>query len=152
MWRDAAPRRCATADSRPHRRCPRAAQWPTNTTLPNGQRYTYAIHNSGSPGANVVASFLAACRLFGVRPAFYYSIATNTFLNVQSHAVQTPPQYPLQAGQFNVTQAQYWDLTLAQLEELWTTYGGDEIFEVWVSVAGPTGGGEGEGGGAGATA
>ena len=141
MFCDAIPRRSRRPTRTRADAAPRAAQWPTNTTLPNGQRYPYAIHNSGSPDANVVASFLAACRLFGVRPAFYYSIATNTFLNVQSHAVQTPPQYPLQAGQFNVTQAQYWDVTLAQLEELWTTYGGDEIFEVWVSAAGLGGGG-----------
>ena len=147
--------------------------WPTNVSLPSGARYPYGVHNSMTPDVDVVGQFLAACRLYGVKPvryvehcetlswigiichrlsrphdevavdtydetprqtqiqAFYYSIATNIFLNVWSLKVQTSAQNPLLPGQANVTQAQYWDIVLAQLEELWSTYGGNEIFEVW---------------------
>jgi hypothetical protein len=37
---------------------------------------------------------------------------------------------PLLPGQANVTQQQFYDIALAQLEELWGNYGQDNLFEI----------------------
>lgn len=41
-----------------------------------------------------VKDFLATCRKYGIKPGFYYSLATNTYLNVEGGEVQTSPILP----------------------------------------------------------
>ena len=101
--------------------------WPTQVKLPDGSPYPYSIQYSSCPECNVVASFLATCKKYGIKPGFYYSIATNTFLNVQGRAVQPNPL----PGMAKVSQRQFYDIALAQLEELWGFAQG-ELFEVWL--------------------
>eukprot|EP00051_Salpingoeca_urceolata_P033457 m.20744 g.20744 ORF g.20744 m.20744 type:complete len:460 (+) comp6257_c0_seq1:125-1504(+) len=101
--------------------------WPTKVKLPNGEPYGYSVQNSSCPTCNVVADFLETCKKYNVKPGFYYSIATNTYLNVKSRTVQPSPLLP---GQVKVTNQQFYDIALAQLEELWSIAPG-ELFEVW---------------------
>jgi alpha-L-fucosidase len=103
--------------------------FPTNATLPDGSPYNYSIQYSSCPDCDVVKSFLQTCKKYNIHPGFYYSIATNTYLNVDGRVVQPGPLLP---GQVNVTQDQFYDIALFQLEELWSTYGADgTLFEVW---------------------
>jgi alpha-L-fucosidase len=103
--------------------------WPTLTTLPSGAPYGYDIGHSGAPpGCNVVASFLASCERAGVRPGLYYSFGTNVYLDVQGGAVQNRTLLP---GMAAVTQAQFRDLALAQIEELWGGRAAGRLFEIW---------------------
>lgn len=90
--------------------------WPTASKLPDGSPYNYSVQYSSCPGCNVVADFLATCAKYNIRPGFYYSLATNTFLNVAGLSVQPDPL----PGMAVVTQRQYYDIALAQLEELWS--------------------------------
>jgi len=62
----------------------------------------------------------------GIKPGFYYSIVTNSFLNVENGKVQGGPLRP---GQAKVTQDQYYQIVLAQLKELWSEFG--ELAEIW---------------------
>ena len=100
--------------------------WPTAVKLPDGSPYNYSIQYSSCPSCNVVADFLATCKKYNIKPGFYYSIATNTYLNVQDRAVQPNPL----PGMVSVTQKQFYDIALAQLEELWSFAKG-ELFEIW---------------------
>ncbi len=59
---------------------------------------------------------------------FYYSLTNNFFLNVAGHYVR--PSSSLLPGQANVTQSQYEDLAIAQMTELWTSFGG--LTEIWL--------------------
>jgi alpha-L-fucosidase len=100
--------------------------WPTRVTLPDGSPYRYSVQYSSCPTCNVVADFLAMCDKYGIRPGFYYSIAINTYLNVEGGVVQPNPL----PGQAVVTTRQFYDIALAQLEELWGFAPG-RLFEVW---------------------
>lgn len=125
--------------------------WPTAVKLPNGEPYRYSVQYSSwcvwssrashlggaplpfaappppSPTCNVVRDFLATCKKYGIKAGFYYSIATNTYLNVQSRNVQPNPL----PGMVPVTQAEFYAIALAQLEELWSLAQG-ELFEMCV--------------------
>jgi alpha-L-fucosidase len=102
--------------------------WPTRVTLPDGTPYAYSVQNSSCPDCDVVASFLATCKKYGIRPGFYYSLATNTYLNVEGLVVHPNPQ----PGMASVTQRQFYDIALAQLGELWSYPGAEgALFEVW---------------------
>lgn len=61
--------------------------FPTKATLPDGSPYNYSIQYSSSPDLDVVASFLATCKKYNIHPGFYYSISTNTYLNVDGRVV-----------------------------------------------------------------
>jgi len=110
--------------------------WPTQVRLPDGSPYGLSIQHSSAPRANVVADFLATCRRFGIAPGFYYSIATNEYLNVEGGRVQS--QRPLLPGQVNVTQRQFYDIALGHLAELWGAAAQGELFEVWFDGGLPT--------------
>jgi len=73
-----------------------------------------------------VGQFIASCKKYGVKPGFYYSLSTNSYLNVLGGRVLSSPLTP---GQVNVTQKQYEYIVYQQLRELWTLYG--DMFEIW---------------------
>lgn len=99
-------------------------------TLPGGAPYTYSVAHSNWPQLDVVGTFVAAMKKYNISYGFYYSIANNVFLNVQSGVVQ--PANTLQAGMANVTQDEFFAIAEGHLRELWSTYGGDgAIFEHW---------------------
>jgi alpha-L-fucosidase len=104
------------------------ATWPTAVKLPNEAKYGYDIaHSSAPPGCNIVASFLDSCSRFGLRAGMYYSFATNLYLNVQGAIVQNRTLLP---GMASVTQKQFFDIALGQVEELWSS-APRELFELW---------------------
>ena len=107
--------------------------WPTKTLLPDGSPYAYSVAHSACPTCNVVADFLATCAKYRIRPGFYYSLATNTYLNVEKLSVQPNPL----PGMVAVTQRQYYDIALAQLEELWGL-APHALFEIWADGGLPT--------------
>ena len=98
--------------------------WETATTLPDGTPYRYHVSAEQSTAKKFVAATTAA----GIGHGFYYSLTNNFFLNAFGHNVQPPST--LQPGQANVTQAQYEDLALAQVKELWTEFG--SLTEIWL--------------------
>jgi alpha-L-fucosidase len=98
--------------------------WRTNTTLPDGRLYPYHVSDDQA----VAKKFVAATSAAGIGHGFYYSLTNNFFLNARSHVVQPPST--LLPGQANVTQAQFEDLALAQITELWTEFGG--LAEIWL--------------------
>lgn len=63
-----------------------------------------------------------------MRPGFYFSLASSAIFDVSGNKVLNSSLIP---GQVRVTQAEYEAINLAQLEELWSTYGADA--EVWFS-------------------
>ena len=127
--------------------------WETATTLPDGSAYRYHVSAEQSTAKKFVAATTAA----GIGHGFYYSLTNNFYvrfhgllhaarlrsphltsplppspavpqLNVFGHNAQPPST--LQPGQANVTQAQYEDLALAQVKELWTEFG--SLSEIWL--------------------
>ena len=102
------------------------ATWPTAATLPGGAPYAYSIaHSSAPPGCDVVARFLASCAARGVQPGLYYSFGTNLFLNVQGGLVSNATLMP---GQALVTQREFFDIVLFQVEEIWRRA---PLLEIW---------------------
>ena len=111
------------------------ATWPTKVTLPGGAPYGYGVQQSSCPDCDVVRDFFASCKKYGIRPGLYYSLATNIYLNVEGLVVQPNPQ----PGMARVTQRQFFDIALAQLEELWSYPGAEHaLFEVWADGGLPT--------------
>lgn len=103
------------------------ATWPTRVAFPEfGFTYNYSVAASPFRG-DVVGSFVRDARAAGVRVGFYYSVVSNAFLRVDSGTVH--PDAPLGPTQANVTQAQYEQIVLAQLAELWGNYG--DLEEIW---------------------
>ena len=102
--------------------------YPSNTTLPDGTRFNYSVAQSGYAGgqADIVADFVASCKRHGIRPGFYFSLASSAIFDVSGNTVQNSSLVP---GQVRVTQAEYESINLAQLEELWSTYHGRA--EIW---------------------
>ena len=96
--------------------------WPTKAALPNGFTYDYSIANSPYKGgkADLAAEFVASCKKYNVIPGFYAAVATNAYLNVSGNKMGAGSQ---------LTLAEYQDITLQQLKELWTNYG--QIGEIW---------------------
>ena len=63
----------------------------------------------------------------GIAPGFYYSLKNNYYLDVYKLRVQNRTLLP---GQHRVSQAEYDELALAQVKELFTEYG--DLFEFWL--------------------
>ena len=51
----------------------------------------------------------------------YYSLTNNFYLNTFGHT--TKPPSTLYPGQANVTQAEYEDISISMMSELWTDFG-----------------------------
>ena len=98
--------------------------WPTKVQLPNGAPYTYHVRDD----LNVLQQFVDALGAAGIGHGFYFSLTNNFYLNTFGH--NTRPPATLLPGQANVTQAEYEDLSIALMTELWTQFG--PLQEIWL--------------------
>jgi hypothetical protein len=98
------------------------ATWPSNATI-LGERYPYSVAYAPNT-TDVVAAFVASAQKFSVGYGFYYSVGSNAKCNVQGGNVCGNPV----AGQLNVTKADFDDLVIQQLTELWSI---GPLAEVW---------------------
>jgi alpha-L-fucosidase len=98
--------------------------WPSNTTLPGGQRYNYSVAFSswGNGQRDVVGEYVDKAAKWNIIPGFYYSFDCNTFLNYQWYGY-IHPLNETQQGQIGVTEAQLHEIQLGHAAELWGTYG-----------------------------
>jgi len=97
--------------------------WPSKVLLPDGTRYPYAVNES----FDVLKIFSDTMRARGLGHGFYYSLTNNFFLNEFSFNVRPPST--LLPRMANVTQAQFEDIVVASITELWTNYG--DLDEIW---------------------
>eukprot|EP00040_Diaphanoeca_grandis_P035276 m.221268 g.221268 ORF g.221268 m.221268 type:complete len:730 (-) comp33344_c0_seq1:30-2219(-) len=110
--------------------------FPSRTAFPEfGFVYNYTI--AQSPWLNgkgdIAADFIKSCKKYGIRPGFYHGAMNNAYLNVVTGVVQ-PHTIP---GQPSITQAQYTQILLANLRQIWTDYG--DLAEVWFDGGYPAG-------------
>jgi alpha-L-fucosidase len=124
---------------------PTAVKFPLN---PSGQivSYNYTVDYSPMKGIDVLGEFVKSCEKRQIRTGFYYSVVSNTYLNVESGLVSYTiflffqnlssydtnikvQNHTLQPGQLNITQETYDSIVLQQLRELWTNY--DSLNEIW---------------------
>jgi hypothetical protein len=98
------------------------ATWPSNATI-LGERYPYSVAYAPNT-TDVVAAFVASAQKLSVGYGFYYSVGSNAKCNVQGGNVCGNPV----AGQLNVTKADFDDLVIQQLTELWSI---GPLAEVW---------------------
>lgn len=76
-------------------------------------------HTSWGNGRNdILKSFIASCKKYGVKPGLCYNTNTNTFYNAGSNPFVS-----------DSAQLAYKKAVLAQLTELWSNYG--KVFEIW---------------------
>jgi hypothetical protein len=47
------------------------AMWPTNVSLPSGERYGYSVAYSPTPDRDIAREFATSCRKFNITPGFY---------------------------------------------------------------------------------
>jgi len=101
-----------------------------------GFEYNYTI--AQSPWKNgtgdIAAEFVASCKKYGVKPAFYHGAINNAYLHVVHGRVQDGPACSWCP---NITQDQYTQVLTANLRQLWTDYG--ELAEVWFDGGFPQG-------------
>ena len=101
--------------------------WPTKVTLPDGRPYSYSVATEASAiKLDVLDLFSKTMTRNGIGHGFYYSLTNNYYLNVASHHVSNRTLLP---GQEKVTQAQFEDIAMAQVNELWSDYG--NLTEIW---------------------
>jgi len=110
------------------------AQWQTRAAIPEiGFVYNYSVPYSpwGASGDDMAARFVASCKKFNITPGFYLAVATNHFLRVNNNVVRGGP----------LNQAQYEQVVLQMLKELWTNYGpiGEHWFDGGYPQSGPFG-------------
>lgn len=90
----------------------------------------YSVAASPFPDVDVAANLVASAKKRGIGYGFYYSVVSNAFANVQNGQVQPGPITP--GRQINVSQAQYEEIIIAHLTELYTNFG--PLAEVWASA------------------
>jgi hypothetical protein len=78
--------------------------------------YNYSVANAPDQ-TDVVAAFVESARRGGIGVGFYYSDATNSYCRVRGGVVVPGATQP--GRQITVTQAQYDNVVLAHLAELW---------------------------------
>ena len=96
------------------------AQWQTRAAIPEANfTYEYSVRYSpwGASGDDVAARFVASCRKFGISPGFYLAVATNHYMHVNNNVVRGGP----------LSQAQYEQVVLQMLKELWSNYGAQRV-------------------------
>lgn len=93
-----------------------------NTTSP----YNYSVAYSPVNGTDVVKLFSDSADKYGIGHGFYYSTIVNNFLNVQNSLVNAT----WSPGEIRITNETYDEIVIAQLTELWTTYGEGKLTEV----------------------
>lgn len=100
--------------------------WPTKTTLPSGEAFGYHTFGPGGIQRDVVGEFAAECAKANLGHGFYYSFKDSFYMNALSGHVLGGNVLP---GQLNMTQAQFEEIILAQVKELWGNYG--NFTEIW---------------------
>lgn len=90
--------------------------WPTTAKLPDGSPYAYKVNRS----TNVISRYVAAMEKAGIGHGFYYSLASNFYVTAASKGLKGP----------KVTAAQWQDIEIHQLSELWSNYG--NLTEIWL--------------------
>eukprot|EP01113_Clastostelium_recurvatum_P027043 TRINITY_DN3254_c0_g1_i10.p1 TRINITY_DN3254_c0_g1~~TRINITY_DN3254_c0_g1_i10.p1 ORF type:complete len:463 (+),score=64.52 TRINITY_DN3254_c0_g1_i10:123-1511(+) len=105
--------------------CSGFALWPTK--VPG---YNYSVAHSPFPYArkDIVASFIASCKKYGVKPGLYYGTNFNFYLNILNSKIGFN-KTSLVAGQIYTELPAYDQIVLQQLNELWTEYG--DLAEIW---------------------
>lgn len=96
--------------------------WAPKAALPNGSAYSY--HAS----VDVLTLFVEEMAKNNIGTGFYYSLTNNFYLNTLGH--NTRPPSTLLPGQANITQAEYEDLSVALMTELWSDFGA--LTELWL--------------------
>jgi alpha-L-fucosidase len=86
--------------------------------------YDYSSAYSSTP-VDAVAAFRASAKKYSVPIGFYYSVNDNS----RAAFCGGRPTGTPQPGQLNMTVAEYDDIVITHLTELWG--GGDPLFEVW---------------------
>eukprot|EP00939_MAST-03C_sp_MAST-3C-sp1_P002314 g2314.t1 len=94
--------------------------WPSQASSGN---FTY---DYGTTSIDVIRQLAESCNAVGVKLGLYYSVNVNAYLNVANGQVQP---YPDEWTGPRITQNQYADIVLQQLQELWTSYG--PLAEIW---------------------
>lgn len=88
------------------------AAWPTNVSFDFLPSYGYSVKEAPVK-TDVAGSFVDSCRKKGIKPGFYYSLGSNHYLS----------------DRLKLSQDQFNQVVMAQVEELWTNYG--ELLEIW---------------------
>ena len=99
------------------------AIWPTAAKLPGGQPYGYNV----GPDLDVLGRFTASMAKHGIGHGFYYSLTNNFYLNVGNHVARG--KEGCLPGMVCITQAEFEDIAVQQVAELWTKYG--NLTEIW---------------------
>eukprot|EP01084_Bolivina_argentea_P173936 301291_1 len=103
--------------------------WPTKTIIPSTNTlYNYSIQFTSSPlnTRDIAKEFANTLSAAGIGHGYYYSLATNFYLNVKQVYVQNTTLLP---GQIKVTQTQFQQIATNQLTELFSNYG--NLTEFW---------------------
>ena len=87
--------------------------WPSKVN-------SYNVGNTswGKGKNDVLKSFIASCKKYGVKPGLYYNTNTNTFYDAGNKPFINDSAHVV-----------YNKAVLAQLKELWSNYG--KVFEIW---------------------
>ena len=94
-----------------------------NSTVATAPAYNYSTLSSSTP-IDATAAFIASAKRYGVGFGMYYSVNDNSRANMCAGAIGPSPA----PGQLNVTTAQYNDIVIAHLTELWSM---GEFLELW---------------------
>ncbi|MFT3946772.1 MAG: alpha-L-fucosidase [Agriterribacter sp.] len=96
--------------------CSGFSLWPTKA-------HEYSVQSSPwkNGKGDIVASFIASCKKYGLKPGIYASAAANGYCYVDNPGL-VQPGAPM-------TQEQYNQVVTTQLTELWSNYG--KLFEIW---------------------
>lgn len=97
------------------------ALWPTRAT-----NLSISLTPWKGGKGDVVADFFSSCAALGVRPGLFYSTHYNWNLGVNNYEVGWPRTY----GGPPLTETEFEDIVLAQLEELAASYS-SSLFELW---------------------
>jgi alpha-L-fucosidase len=112
--------------------CDGFVSFRTNATFADGSPYGYGVQQSSWRGGqgDLALDFVTSARTHGLKPAFYYSLDSNFYLSVSSGSNGGfQPQPPTAKGQRAATVAEYVDIVVTQVEELWGNYG--PLAEIW---------------------
>jgi alpha-L-fucosidase len=113
--------------------CDGFISFPTNATFADGAPYGYGVQQSSWRGGrgDLARDFVRSARAHGISPGFYYSLIQNFYLAIDGGA----PMAATATGQRPATAAEYYDIMLTQLAELWGNYG--PLGEIWFDGADP---------------
>ena len=105
--------------------------------------YNYSVNYSPVKGVDVLRQFIDSCQAKQIRTGFYFTVVSNTWLNVDngfvirsslsvhqsSYLLFQVQNQTLAPGQLNITQSTYDAIVLQQLREIWSRYG--RLDEIW---------------------